>query len=200
MTRVMDMYNVLWSETPYLVIDTETTGFGRDDRICEITAAVYFRGLRQAAFSALVDPGVPISSGSTEVHGIVDSDVRGRPRLRDVAGEIVSLMKTDVPWVAHNMSFDLRMLARDVPVELWPRGVPTLCTMSFARKHPPTRGMARHRVQDLARHFGVEVSTLHRSDADVALLAAVVPHLVGDAPVLSAMTKYSEDWVKEKSP
>jgi len=194
----MDLYNVLWSETPYLVIDTETTGFGQYDRICEITAAVYFKGQRSLSFSSLVDPGVAVSPGSTEVHGIVDSDVAGMPRLRDVADEIVDLMKTDVPWVAHNMSFDLRMLARDIPVERWPRGVPTLCTMSYSRKHPPTRGMARHRVQDLARHFGLSVGALHRSDADVALLAAVVPFLVGDTPVCSAMTKYSEEWVKEK--
>ncbi len=189
----MDSY-LLWTETPYLVLDTETTGFGSSDRICEITLATYFRGECTAKFSSLIDPGVPVSEQSTAVHGITEADLRGAPRLTDVAPQVLAMLFTDVPWVAHNMSFDLKMLARDIPVDRWPRGIPTLCTMTYARKASSTRGLNRHRVQDLASHFGVQFGALHRSDADVEVLAKILPKLVGSASVQSTTTRLSEDW------
>jgi len=184
-----------WSDIPYIVIDTETTGLSAKDRVCEITAALCISGEIKKAVTSLVNPGISIPSGATAIHGITDADVRDAPKLEDVADEIIVLLSRDAPWVAHNMAFDIRMLRYDIDQSRIPRGIPTLCTLEYARRsHPELSRRVRHRLIDVAQYFELPFSGLHRSYQDVELLARIVPRLVGDLTVGETMTKWSHEW------
>lgn len=96
-------------ETPFLVIDVETTGLDpEEERIVEICAARVRVGERpEIVLDTLVDPGRAVTAGA--IHGIRDEDVAGAPRLADLAETLRSLCAGHVV-AGHNVRFDLRFL------------------------------------------------------------------------------------------
>lgn len=96
---------------PLAVIDTETTGRdpARGDRIIEIAIVYYDNGEVSARHAILVDPGIPIPADATEVHGIKDADVRGKPRWDAIAGDVLGLLRGRIP-VAYNAEFDRKFV------------------------------------------------------------------------------------------
>lgn len=95
-----------WLATEPLFLDTETTGLGPEDEICQI-AIVDHRG--NVVLESLVKPSVPIGVEAQRVHGITDEMVKGALTFCQVwplVGEL--LAKRDV--VIYNADFDLRML------------------------------------------------------------------------------------------
>ena len=188
-----------WDETPFIAIDTETTGFSRDDRICEI-ALVVTRGDRVLeVFHSLVNPGRPIDPGAQAVHGISDEDVAGAPRFEDIKPQVLRLLMTEMPWVAHQMMFDARMLSYVIPREEWPHGIYTLCTLDFSKNHHLSLKLhAKHKLLDLASYLGInyDPDAAHNARNDAELLAKIVPALMGNRPIRQYYTKLSEQWLK----
>jgi DNA polymerase-3 subunit epsilon len=189
--------DMLWHEIPFVALDTETTGLGPDDRIVQIAfSSFYDSGLRTKSW--LVYPGRSIPEAASNVHGITDSMVRGAPMFRDILDEVLEELNR-APWVAHNMPFDAKMLAKEIPRERWPRGIPTLCTLSYARtRHPDTKYRRRHKLADLANTFAQDYKTasLHDAGYDAEILAHVTQRMMRDLSVGKHMTKFSEDWLK----
>ena len=81
--------NILPLDRPLVVFDTETTGTNpRSDRIVEIACVKIHPDGRRENWHRRVNPGIPIPSASTAIHGICDADVAGQPRFADVAAEL----------------------------------------------------------------------------------------------------------------
>ncbi len=198
MNEHFDWTSLYWNDIPYIVFDTETTGVGRNDRVCEVTVALCRNGEIEEAVSSLVNPGCSINPEAAAIHGITDDDVINAPELYSLSGKIIALLERGAPWVAHNMSFDTRFLDRGIPKSMWPHGIPTLCTMNYAKhKHPILSRYSRHKLIDVAVTLDISVASeqqTHRSMDDVVLLARIVPKLVGNETVHSTMTKYSHEW------
>jgi DNA polymerase-3 subunit epsilon/ATP-dependent DNA helicase DinG len=93
-------------------IDIETTGLNVDrDAIIEI-GAVKFKGHRvEDEWSTLINPGRHIPEFITGLTGISDVEVRGAPRLQDVAPDLDAFVG-DAPIVGHNVRFDVGFLQR----------------------------------------------------------------------------------------
>ncbi len=71
---------------PLAVIDTESTGLNPETaRIVRISVLRVDPDGRRSTRSEMVNPGTPIPSGATEVHGITDEDVADRPPFRSYA-------------------------------------------------------------------------------------------------------------------
>lgn len=188
----MDEQN--WENTPYVALDSETTGFSRSDRIVEVGLVLARGGEVEFRFHSYVDPGIPIPEESTAVHGITDATVRGAPKMSDITGEIFSVLDHG-PWVSHNLRFDARMLKQSLSpdeYQFWPRNVPTFCSLDAAK----ARWGKNNRLSAVATKLGVsyEVSGLHGALADAELLARIVPYLFS-GPIASGMTKISEAWL-----
>jgi DNA polymerase III epsilon subunit-like protein len=85
-------------------VDTETTGLSPDKgaRIVELAVVDEFG---QVILDTLVQPGVPIPSEATAVHGITDADVSGKPRMEDIWPKLGPLLRGK-RVVAYNMAFD----------------------------------------------------------------------------------------------
>jgi len=102
-------------QRPLAFFDLETTGIkiGRD-RIVQIGIVRLLIDGTRTAYQTLVDPGIPIPSEATAVHGITDADVANAPDLRAVAPEVLAelagcdlagfnCLRFDVPFLAEEL-------------------------------------------------------------------------------------------------
>ena len=63
----------------FIYLDTETTGNGPDDRLCQIT----FKPANGDSVSGLFNPGRPISIDAMVVHHITDKMVADKPPFQE---------------------------------------------------------------------------------------------------------------------
>lgn len=194
------MYDDLyWNTTPFIAFDTETTGFGRDDRICEI-AIIVAQGTRVLeTYHTLVNPERWISEGAQAVHGISNDQVKNAPKFHEVKERVLGFFRRDMPWVAHQLSFDTRMLSYVIDRNEWPTGIPTLCTMEFAKKHHPSLKLRRnHKLLDIAGALQInyDPEAAHNAMNDAEILARVVPEMMGDRLISGAYTRLSHEWLR----
>lgn len=76
------MKNLIY-DRPIAFIDLETTGLNTSlDRIIELTIVKINPDGTDDIRSVRVNPGIPIPSTATEIHGIKDADVADKPRFR----------------------------------------------------------------------------------------------------------------------
>ena len=109
---------------PLVFFDLETTGLDpAKDRIVEIAALKLSPshdgilgggGLLRVKLEFLIDPGMPIPSSATDIHGIDDEKVKGAPKLRDVA-DVVWNFFTDCDFAGFNIrKFDVQVLMTEL--------------------------------------------------------------------------------------
>lgn len=99
---------------PFFLFDTETTGSGDSDRICQIAIGV----LKKGGCDYFIDyckPPLPISYGAMAVHGITEEAVVDKP-LFDETPSAKLLKELNTPnsvLIAHNAKFDIDMAAKE---------------------------------------------------------------------------------------
>ncbi|MFE9094901.1 DEDDh family exonuclease [Streptomyces sp. NPDC007264] len=152
----------------YAVVDVETTGLARDDRI--VSAAVYrldARGEVEDHWYTLVNP--ERDPGPVWIHGLTSEVLEGAPLFRDIAEEFAARLDGRV-LVAHNAVFDWSMIAREyaraqseAPVRR------RLCTIALSKELGLP--LANHKLETLAAHFGVVQRRAHHALDDARVLA-----------------------------
>lgn len=96
---------------PVAVLDVETTGFSGCDRILEIGILTFDESRTETdTLHTLIQPDRDIPN--TDIHGLTASTLRDAPLFSEVAGQIAALIDGRVV-VAHNCSFDTRMLRQE---------------------------------------------------------------------------------------
>ncbi|MFJ2610351.1 DEDDh family exonuclease [Streptomyces sp. NPDC091279] len=152
----------------YAVVDVETTGLARDDRI--ISAAVYrldARGEVEDHWYTTVNP--ERDPGPVWIHGLTSDVLAGAPLFADVAEEFASRL-ADRVLVAHNAVFDWQMIAREYARAR--REAPVrqrLCTIALAKEL--ALPLPNHKLESLAAHFGVVQQRAHHALDDARVLA-----------------------------
>jgi DNA polymerase-3 subunit epsilon len=105
--------------------------------------------------------------------------VREAPYFDHIADEIHSRLAGRA-FVAHNVTFDWGFVSAEL---LRAQGdapsVPRLCTVRMARRLVP--GLRRRNLDELARHFGVQVHARHRAYGDALATARVLLRLLDEA-------------------
>lgn len=152
----------------YAVVDVETTGLARDDRI--VSAAVYrldARGNVEDHWYTLVNP--QRDPGPVWIHGLTSEVLDGAPLFPEVAAQLSERL-ADRVLVAHNAAFDWSMLAREyarasvtAPVEQ------RLCTIALSKEL--RLPLPNHKLESLAAHFGVVQQRAHHALDDARVLA-----------------------------
>ena len=184
-----------------LIIDTETTGLDprAGHRIIEFAALeLVDRRPTGRTLHLHFDPERDVDFGATEVHGKTWEDLKGRPRFRDRASEIVDFLR-GAEWIIHNAPFDIAFIEVELTKEQLPgcaglhAGV--IDTLAMARDSFPGK---RNNLDALCERFGVSNAhrTLHGALLDAQLLAEVYLAMtrgqesltidMGSAPGLSA--------------
>lgn len=161
----------------YVVFDLETTGISTQwDEVIEISAVKVAGGKPEAEFSSLVNPGRPIPYGASQVNGITDEMVADAPPFDQALSQFFEFAGNHV-LVGHNIGcFDMKFLYRDakryygkVP------GNDFVDTLTIARRC--LTGLRRHRLVDLAGHYGIPVVGAHRALTDCHMNQQVFEHL-----------------------
>ncbi|MFD9321973.1 DEDDh family exonuclease [Streptomyces sp. NPDC060053] len=152
----------------YAVVDVETTGLARDDRI--ISAAVYrldARGEVEDHWYTLVNP--ERDPGPVWIHGLTSDVLEGAPLFQEVAAEFAARLDGRV-LVAHNAVFDWQMIAREYARA--EREAPVrqrLCTIALSKELGLP--LPNHKLESLAAHFGVVQQRAHHALDDARVLA-----------------------------
>jgi DNA polymerase III subunit epsilon len=172
-------HDMVLTELPILVLDTETTGLDvARDRIVSV-GGVRMQGLRiypTLTFDMLCDPGMPIPPRSTAIHGITDAMVAGASRFAD-AGDRIATACRDMVVVGHNIGFDIAMIDREMKLagREWSRPV-TLDTLNlFAALRPDA---TRLELEAIAADLGVEARGRHTALGDALMTAEIFRRLV----------------------
>lgn len=158
-----------------IFFDTETTGNGELDRLCQI--ALKERGVAAPIANAIYKPPLPISIDAMAVHHITEKMTEGRPSFSD-APEYTALKELfeqkDTVAVAHNASFDIGMLARE---GIAPRRI--ICTYKVASRIDTEEKMGGYKLQYLRYLFGLEIdAAAHDAWGDVLVLESVFERLL----------------------
>jgi len=152
----------------YAVVDVETTGLARDDRI--ISAAVYrldARGEVEDHWYTMVNP--ERDPGPVWIHGLTSEMLEGAPLFSDIAEEFATRLEGRV-LVAHNAVFDWQMIAREYArarIEAPVRQ--RLCTIALSKELGLP--LPNHKLESLAAHFGVVQQRAHHALDDARVLA-----------------------------
>lgn len=97
----------------FYAFDVEGDG-NKDQRPVEISFCLFDNGKFVEERYFLLNPGRSISRYASAVHGIIDTDVKDRPRFEDVEEEIRSLI-TGTTLVGHDCLQDLQIISRHLP-------------------------------------------------------------------------------------
>lgn len=178
-----------------IIVDTETTGMRPgQDKIIELGMVAFefepqsgqaFRILE--SYNALEDPGIPIPTEATDIHGITDDMVAGKKfddatvaRLADGASIVI----------AHNAGFDRPFLESRFPFfETFPWGC------SHIQINWKDEGLASQKLEYIAYRMGFFYEA-HRAEADcLALLEALQGTLPksGSKPLKSILAQYLDN-------
>lgn len=100
---------------PLAFFDLETTGLDiTKDRIVEISILKVFPDQHRESKYYLVNPGMPIPSEVSDIHGITDEKVKNAPKFADIASEIFNFL-ADSDLAGYNSNrFDIPVLTEEM--------------------------------------------------------------------------------------
>ena len=201
-----------WSDT-LAVFDLETTGIDVEtSRIVSATVAVLdAEGVVLERIDWLLDPGVDIPIGATNVHGITTAHAseNGQDAAEGVAEIVASLrahLARGLPLVAYNAPYDLTLLNRE---SLRYAVAPLLAPSPVVDPLVIDKAVDRYRkgkrtLEVTSAFYGVALEGAHDSGADAiaagrvaqAIARAHVSALPSTAPELHAL---QVGWCKQQA-
>jgi len=154
------------------VFDLETTGLepSRGDRIIAIGAVRVISGRvdERDRFDSFCQPGRPIPSSSTAIHGITDAMVAHARPWPHVVADFHAWAGDDL-LVAHNAAFDLCCLHAAEAQSGVRFDNPALCTMVLSRWLDPDH--QDHSLDALAARHGIVIASRHDALGDAVATA-----------------------------
>jgi DNA polymerase III subunit epsilon len=152
----------------YAVVDVETTGLARHDRI--VSAAVYRLDTQGNVEDHWYSPVNPERDpGPVWIHGLTSEALRDAPRFPEIVDALDERLAGRV-LVAHYAVFDWSMIAREyaraqrrAPVEQ------RLCTIELSKQL--RLPLPNQKLESLAAHYGVVQQQAHHALDDARVLA-----------------------------
>ncbi len=161
----------------FIAFDVETTGTVPGvDAIIEIGAVRFVDGAVDAVFSTLIDPKRPIPPGASQVNGITDEMVKGKPLIETLLDPLADFCGDDI-MVAHNATFDAQFLTASIKKfeTRAPQGL-VLDTLSISRKIIP--GLPNYKLGTLVQHLNIPTTDFHRAEEDATYCGHLFINLV----------------------
>ena len=148
----------------YSILDVETTG-GKfnEEGITEI--AIYrFDGEKIVdQFVSLINPEIPIQPFVQQLTGINDKMLINAPKFYQIAKRILEITENSI-LVAHNSSFDYRMLKIEFERLGYKFYISQLCTVKLSKKIIPD--LKSYKLGNLVKNLGIPISNRHRASGD----------------------------------
>ncbi|MBG9985295.1 PolC-type DNA polymerase III [Facklamia sp. DSM 111018] len=183
--------DVQLSEATYVVFDVETTGLSSVyDRIIELAAVKMYKGNVVDSFEAFINPGHPLSSFTTELTGITDAMLADAPPEEKVMNDFYDFTQGSI-LVAHNASFDMGFLNK--AYERYGKetsSLPVIDTLALSRLVNPH--MKAHRLNTLAKHYGIILEQHHRAIYDSETTGQILMKLLEQAEEQFEMISHNQ--------
>lgn len=182
LTLVDDTVNIVirptdeeFSNTEFVVFDTETTGFNAagGDQMIEIGAVKIKNGNITDSFDELIDPKRHIPDHITELTNISDEMVKGKDDEETVTKKFLE-WAGNAPMVAHNAKFDISFIEMSMKkYNLGEFKNTVIDTLELSRTLD--QGFARHSLSALVSRYNVDFDEEghHRADYDAEGTAKV---------------------------
>lgn len=148
----------------YAILDIETTG-GKynEEGITEIAIYKYDGHTIVDQFITLINPEKPIQDFVIKLTGINNQMLRNAPKFFEVAKRIVEITQ-DCILVAHNSSFDYRILRTEFSRLEYDFFRDSICTVELSRKLIPDQDS--YSLGKLCKALGIPMSDRHRASGD----------------------------------
>ena len=148
----------------YSIVDVETTG-GKfnEEGITEIAIYKFDGNKIIDQFISLINPEIPIQPFVQQLTGINNKMLRNAPKFFQVAKRILEITENTV-LVAHNSSFDYRMLRTEFKRLGFDFYISQLCTVRMSKKLIPN--MKSYKLGNLVKSLGIPISNRHRASGD----------------------------------
>ncbi|GIZ08239.1 exonuclease domain-containing protein [Flavobacterium sp. UMI-01] len=148
----------------YAILDIETTGGQfNEEGITEIAIYKFDGHEITDQFISLVNPEIPIQPFVIQLTGINNAMLRSAPKFYEIAKRIIEIT-SDCVIVAHNASFDYRILRTEFRRLGYDFQSHTICTVDLAKKLIPEQ--ASYSLGKLVRALGIPVTDRHRASGD----------------------------------
>lgn len=148
----------------YSVIDIETTGGNfNEEGITEVAIHLFDGRDVVDSFISLINPEKEIQPFVVQLTGITNKMLRNAPKFHEVAKRIVKITEGSV-LVAHNASFDYRVLKNEFNRLGYNYEIPTLCTVELSKKLIPDQ--ETYSLGKLCKAIGIPISDRHRANGD----------------------------------
>ena len=148
----------------YAILDIETTGGQfNEEGITEIAIYKYNGHEIVDQFISLVNPEIPIQPFVVKLTGINNAMLRSAPKFFEIAKRIIEMTNGCV-IVAHNASFDYRILRTEFRRLGYDFNQQTLCTVELSKKLLPEQ--PSHSLGKLVRALGIPMADRHRASGD----------------------------------
>jgi DNA polymerase III epsilon subunit-like protein len=161
----------------YILLDTETTGAGEEDRIIQLGYMV-LDGKNVEVYNDLCSAPLPIGYGAMEVHGITPDMIEGKPSCVETSAyqALCELNTPDNVLIIHNAPFDLGMLSK----EGFTSNMRLIDTLRCARHLFDDE--EAHRLQYFRYRFGLY--KIEQTEADALGIVVKAHDAIGDVLVL----------------
>ncbi len=164
-------------ESTFVSIDVEATGFDPSkSEIIEIACVRVEGGVITDRFSSLVYPGYPLPQRITDLTGITNAMLVGKPKMEEVLPKFLKFVGDSV-IVAHRVEKDIAFIDKYYR-QLYGKRFrhPHICTFKLAKNILPD--LRKYSLKDLADYFGIEYKRIHRAMDDAQITALVFLELL----------------------
>ncbi len=148
----------------YTIVDIETTG-GKfnEEGITEIAIFKFDGNNVVDKFVSLVNPEKEIQPFVVNLTGINNKMLTNAPKFYEVAKRIIEITENTI-LIAHNASFDYRIMRTEFSRLGYNFERDTLCTVQLSKKIFPD--LPKYKLGNLCRSLGIPVSKRHRAEGD----------------------------------
>ncbi len=164
-------------ESTFVSIDVEATGVDPSkSEIIEIACVRVEGGVITERFSSLVYPGYPLPQRITDLTGITNAMLVGKPKMEEVLPKFLKFVGDSV-IVAHRVEKDIAFIDKYYR-QLYGKRFrhPHICTLNLAKNILPD--LRKYSLKDLADYFGIEYKRIHRAMDDAQITALVFLELL----------------------
>lgn len=178
----------------YCILDIETTGGQfNEEGITEIAIYKYNGHEVVDQFISLVNPEKPIQPFVVKLTGINNAMLRSAPKFHEVAKRIIEITEGCI-IVAHNSSFDYRILRTEYDRLGYKFIRPTICTVELSKKLIPEQ--ESYSLGKLVRSLGIPVTDRHRASGDALATVKLFKLLLSKDTTKEVVKEYIKTEVK----
>jgi DNA polymerase III subunit epsilon len=149
-------------------LDLETTGLSPyHERIIEVGAIRVKNGKTIQTYNTLVDPQQKIKYYITQITGISQKDILGKPIFHEISDELLEIIGDSIV-VAHNARFDYGFLKTELLRDGHNLKNQFCCSMVMSRQLYPEH--RRHNLDSIIERFELDCAHRHRALDDAMLV------------------------------